>query len=117
MTKMCSCQRLEPRHFEITRDDTFQRNNLLYVFIYVNGSWQIELNGIMIMPGNFAVEEYPAHIFNGTYNIRFVRDFSQTVPDTNPEIAFAVQDNPNLKTGQFVYVRYASVPEKTCNCS
>ena len=115
--KKCDCPRLEPRHFEIVKDETLQLNDFVYLFIVVNGSWQVEINGLLFMPGQWLKEDFAGNLpFNGTYNIRFVQDFAAQTPDTNPDVVTMVQNNPNLKAGKFLHVRLATMPEGACGC-
>ena len=40
-------RRPQPRHEEIVRDTVYQKENLIYIHMYINGSWQVEINGLM----------------------------------------------------------------------
>ena len=102
----------QPRHEEISRDTTFQRDGLIYITFVVNGSFQVEINGLKLMPGQNMREEFASNMpFDGRYDIRFVEDYA--VPNDTPigeATTYNILDNPNLKKGTFLYVRLATEP-------
>jgi hypothetical protein len=106
-------RRPQPRHEELTRDMVYQKENLIYIHMYINGSWQVEINGLLYMPGQWFREEFASNMaFDGSYTIRFVRDCaivqSGLQNPLTPETVYSVQDNPNLKKGKFIHVRLAT---------
>jgi hypothetical protein len=104
-------QHPQPRNEEIVEDGIFQRDNLVYITMFVNGSHQVEINGMKYMPGQFIREEFSSNmIFDGSYNIRFLTDYATPVQgvESNNANAWNILDNPNLKKGQFIYVRFAT---------
>jgi hypothetical protein len=117
----------QPRMEEITKDMVFQRDNLVYIFFQNTGTWQIEINGLRKMPGEWIKEEFASNlIWDGEYVIRFIKDCgvlpaNNALTDVyNPlttEAIFAVQDNPNLKKGKFIYARLVTASEDFMSCN
>jgi hypothetical protein len=109
----------QPRTEEIMKDGIFQRDNLIYLFMKITGTWQVEINGLLLMPGEWFQEKFASNlIFDGSYTIRFVRDCAADAPvsvdlysDLTAETVWAVQDNPNLKQGKFIYIRLATATD------
>jgi hypothetical protein len=110
----------QPRMEEITKDMIFQRDNLIYIFFKITGTWQVEINGLMFMPGEWLKEEFASNlVWDGEYVIRFVKDCGVLPPNgVTTETVYAVQDNPNLKVGKFIYARLVTASEDfmSCNC-
>lgn len=103
-------QRPQPRNEEITRDMVFQRDNLIYLTMFVIGSHQVEINGLKYMPGDDFREEFASNMaFDGSYDIRFLDDYAvRTSSETDDVVTWNILDNPNLKHGKFIYVRLAT---------
>ena len=101
-------QNPQPRNEEITQDTIFQRENLIYITFYVNGSHQVEVNGIKRMPGQDWREEFASNMpFDAAYSIRFLDDWG--VPTTTNDVTnYDILGDPNLKHGKFVWVRFAT---------
>ncbi len=102
----------QPRSEEISKTTTFQRDGLIYISFFVNGSYQVEINGLKIMPGQELREEFASNLaYDGRYDIRFIDyDYAVPLPETIGEATHDILGNPNLKQGTFLAVRLATEP-------
>ena len=107
-------QNPQPRNEEIMKDTIFQKENLVYLTFFVNGSHQVEINGLKLMPGQQMREEFASNMaFDGLYDIRFLEDYAEPIT-TNEGTTYNILDNPNLKFGKFIYARFATGVEMNC---
>lgn len=99
--------RRQPKFFEITEDTVLTLQDILYVTFYVNGTWQVEIDGLKYLPDQNVREEMQSNLsFSQNYTIRFVADTQVVSASFTADTVADIADNPNLKPGKFVYARY-----------